>query len=305
MMLKLVSTSFLRSANCSKVTTGRALSTTGLDYAISRGGALGERRLLVFVHGLFGNKLNFKSHAAKLSSQLGVDAVSVTLRNHRNSFRADSMTYVDMAVDLRNLIRDELKSESATVVGHSLGGKAVSLLALLSPEIVRGVIVVDIAPVIYPGSGNEHLKYAQAMRDADIAQAKSIGDVDQLLSDAVPDKTMRSFLLTNLRRGSNGEFEWAHNASIFAEVLVVVVLSDRQLTVDLSTAFGDGWFMWLARRRSARSPIRWSCFVCAWRQIQVRARQRLPRSRQGDVPQRTARHCARCWSLVSECAIAD
>lgn len=37
----------------------------------------------------------------------------------------------------------------AVLVGHSMGGKAAAMTALLHPEVVRGLIVMDIAPVSY------------------------------------------------------------------------------------------------------------------------------------------------------------
>lgn len=38
----------------------------------------------------------------------------------------------------------------AVLIGHSMGGKAAAMTALLHPEIVRGLMVLDIAPVSYP-----------------------------------------------------------------------------------------------------------------------------------------------------------
>lgn len=37
----------------------------------------------------------------------------------------------------------------AVLVGHSMGGKAAAMTALLHPHVVKGLIVMDIAPVSY------------------------------------------------------------------------------------------------------------------------------------------------------------
>ena len=37
----------------------------------------------------------------------------------------------------------------ATVLGHSMGGKAAMVLSLARPDLVAGLIVADIAPVHY------------------------------------------------------------------------------------------------------------------------------------------------------------
>ena len=37
----------------------------------------------------------------------------------------------------------------AVLIGHSMGGKAAAMTALLHPEVVRGLVIMDIAPVSY------------------------------------------------------------------------------------------------------------------------------------------------------------
>lgn len=37
----------------------------------------------------------------------------------------------------------------AVLVGHSMGGKAAAMTALLHPDVVKGLMVMDISPVSY------------------------------------------------------------------------------------------------------------------------------------------------------------
>lgn len=37
----------------------------------------------------------------------------------------------------------------AVLIGHSMGGKAAAMTALLHPEVVKGLVIMDIAPVSY------------------------------------------------------------------------------------------------------------------------------------------------------------
>ena len=56
---------------------------------------------------------------------------------------------------MAELVAAELEQfgEPVTLVGHSMGGKVAMQLALRRPELLRALVVVDIAPVEYPLSG--------------------------------------------------------------------------------------------------------------------------------------------------------
>ena len=56
---------------------------------------------------------------------------------------------------MAELVAAELEQlgEPVTLVGHSMGGKVAMQLALRRPELLRALVVVDIAPVEYPLQG--------------------------------------------------------------------------------------------------------------------------------------------------------
>lgn len=58
------------------------------------------------------------------------------------------MTYAAMAQDLRDTL-DANNIQKATLIGHSMGGKAVMALTALAPERIAGLVVIDVAPVNY------------------------------------------------------------------------------------------------------------------------------------------------------------
>ena len=103
---------------------------------------------LLIIHGLFGSGRNWGVIAKRLSDRGSV--VAVDLRNHGDSFWADSHSYHDMAADLAEVI--EAQDTLMDVVGHSMGGKAAMVLALTRPELVSRLLVADIAPVTYTHS---------------------------------------------------------------------------------------------------------------------------------------------------------
>ena len=74
--------------------------------------------------------------------------VRADLRNHGDSPHAKSMSYREMTDDVLALL-DRLVLDKTYLMGHSLGGKVAMVCALLCPQRVRQLIVIDIAPVAY------------------------------------------------------------------------------------------------------------------------------------------------------------
>ena len=87
----------------------------------------------------------------------------------------------------------------ATLLGHSMGGKAAMQAALTQPDAVARLIVADIAPVPYP----PHLRaVAEAMASLPLSPGMTRAQADAALADVVPDAAMRAFLLQNLQLGA-------------------------------------------------------------------------------------------------------
>ena len=108
-----------------------------------------------------------------------------------------------MADDLIDTL-DAEGVETATICGHSLGGKVAMVAALRAPERFSRLIVVDIAPVEYglthPG-WSVNLEIMDAMLGISEARLGSRGDADAALKDAgvgVDAPGIRAFLLQNL-----------------------------------------------------------------------------------------------------------
>jgi pimeloyl-ACP methyl ester carboxylesterase len=100
-------------------------------------------------------------------------------------------------------------------------------LALRRPELLRALVVVDIAPVEYPLQGgrtddeDEEASpfgaYIDAMRAMDLEALTNRDDADQALRTAVPSRMVRSFLLQSLVRegtGPSGSWRWRLNLDL-------------------------------------------------------------------------------------------
>lgn len=146
---------------------------------------------LLIVHGLYGSARNWGVIAKRLSDRGHV--IAVDMRNHGESDWAAPHDYPSMAADLAEVI-DRFGGQ-ADVLGHSMGGKAAMTLALTAPEMVRRLIVADIAPVGYTHS---QIQFIEAMRAVDLSQVAKRSDASAQLAKHVSDPILQSFFTQSL-----------------------------------------------------------------------------------------------------------
>lgn len=161
----------------------------------------GEGPPIVLLHGLFGSNENLGTLARALAQTHTVHALD--LRNHGRSPHALTMDYPSMAEDVRETLGAH-GLHSATVLGHSLGGKTAMELALSHPASVDRLVVLDIAPIAYESGNEDELS---AMQSLDLATVESRGDADEALAGRIASAGVRQFLLKNLTRTDDG-FAW-------------------------------------------------------------------------------------------------
>lgn len=182
---------------------------------------------VILLHGLLGNKRNFASLASSLSSQLQNPRAiyAVDLRNHGENTHdwRSTMTYSEMARDVLAFI-DSLEHQKAVIVGHSMGGKVAQSLALMAPDRVAGLVVLDIAPVRYysdndnnkkGGAGDdsgwkvvEQIVRSVAQIDLEEGGYKTKREVDAVLRNGIlEDPALRAFVLTNLEQLRSKDIE--------------------------------------------------------------------------------------------------
>ncbi|MCY4305104.1 MAG: alpha/beta fold hydrolase [Aestuariivita sp.] len=146
---------------------------------------------LVIAHGLFGSARNWGSIAKRLSDERQV--IAVDLRNHGKSPWSESHTYEDMAEDLCEVISARWKQ--VDLVGHSMGGKAVMMFALLHSHFVRKMIVADISPVNY---NHNQIEYIQAMRAVDLSRVNTRSDAARQLAKSGIETPLQHFFCQSL-----------------------------------------------------------------------------------------------------------
>ncbi|MBF9045366.1 alpha/beta fold hydrolase [Rhodobacterales bacterium HKCCE4037] len=154
-------------------------------------GETNGRPPLLIVHGLFGSARNWGVIAKRMSDERQV--IAVDMRNHGQSFHGAPHDYPAMAGDLAEVI--EANGGKADVVGHSMGGKAAMVLALVFPNLVNRLVVADIAPVAY---GHTQQGMIDAMRAIDLSAVETRGDAARQMAKTVSEEGVRAFLLQSL-----------------------------------------------------------------------------------------------------------
>jgi len=180
----------------------------------------GQGNPVLILHGLFGFSDNWQTIAKALSDRHLV--VTPDLRNHGRSPHTESHTYPEMAADIQAFMERRWMF-SADVVGHSMGGKVAMQLALEHPDLVRRLVVVDIAP---GQAENKHSAIFQALLQLNLETVASREAIEAYLAERIPEPGVRQFLLKNITREADGSFHWKMNLPVlwkhFADILAPV-----------------------------------------------------------------------------------
>jgi pimeloyl-ACP methyl ester carboxylesterase len=170
---------------------------------------------VVFAHGLFGQGRNWTQIGKALADRHRV--LLVDLPHHGRSPWDDHFDYLRIADQVAGLLDAD---DPVALVGHSLGGKVAMVLALRHPDLVERLCVVDVSPVAYDRL-SEFQGYVTAMRGLRLDAVSQRSDADAALAVAVPDATVRGFLLQNLRRDGDG-WRWQVNLDVLGADLPVI-----------------------------------------------------------------------------------
>lgn len=163
---------------------------------------------VVFLHGLFGQGRNWTQIAKQLAQEHQV--VLVDLPNHGASAWTQEFSYAQMAAAVAELL--EGLGEPAVLVGHSMGGKVAMMVALLYPERLKKLVVVDIAPAAHH-SESEFAGYIAALKSIQLDQLTGRSAAEAAVADAIPQWSIRAFLLQNLRHSEDGWY-WQLNLDL-------------------------------------------------------------------------------------------
>jgi esterase len=172
---------------------------------------LGEGKPLIILHGLFGMLDNWQALAKEFACFFETHIVD--LRNHGKSFHANQHNYEVMTEDLLSYL-NTYNLDEVSLIGHSMGGKAVMNFACMYPDRVEKLVVVDISPKYYPPHHQEILSGLKAVDRSNLTSRK---DADQILSQYFSESAIRQFLLKNLYWRSSSELTFKFNLKVLSD----------------------------------------------------------------------------------------
>lgn len=170
---------------------------------------------VLLAHGLFGSGKNLGGLARRLAETRRV--ISVEMRNHGDSFHDPDHSYPALAADLAEVIA--ANGGQADVLGHSMGGKAAMMLALTRPDLVRKLVVMDIAPYAYSHSQTALI---DAMEGMDLTGLRLRSEADARLAAAIEEPGVRAFLLQSLDLKSDPP-RWKYNLAALRDQMPQLV----------------------------------------------------------------------------------
>lgn len=196
--------------------------------------SFGQGEPLIIIHGLFGMLDNWQTIAKRLSEDFMVYIVD--MRNHGKSPHSDEMDYKVMAEDLKEFMESQW-IYSAYVVGHSMGGKVAMQFAIDYDDMVKKLMVVDIAPKRYPPG---HLGIFDALLSIDIDAISSRKEIDKILSDKISEISTVQFLLKNISRKKPKGYKWKMNLSAIHASYDNILSSIDPSAIDIPALFVKG-----------------------------------------------------------------
>jgi pimeloyl-ACP methyl ester carboxylesterase len=163
---------------------------------------------------------NWKTLGVQFTSE-GFEVHILDLRNHGRSFQSEEFSYELMVEDIVKYCNEHYL-EKINLIGHSMGGKTAMLLAARYPELVDKLIVADIGPKYY---APHHQDILAGLNAVDFTLKPSRNEVEEIVSNYIPDFGTRQFLLKNLYWQEPGQLAFRFNLAVFNKKITEIGVS--------------------------------------------------------------------------------
>jgi len=173
-----------------------------------------EKSPIIIQHGLFGTKKNWKTVGKEINFITKRAVYSLDGRNHGESPHSNEMTFALMAKDVKNFYEQKIQHEKISFMGHhGLGGRIGMMIAMLYPEILDKLIVVDSTPLMSVKANQRYSQLREAaltLKNIEPELRKCQGykrslAAEQAIEHIVKDKRDVAVMLSNLVNESSAE----------------------------------------------------------------------------------------------------
>lgn len=196
---------------------------------------IGEGPPLFILHGVFGSSDNWLTVSKLFANRFQVFLIDQ--RNHGRSPHTDQFSYELLVEDLKDFALHQ-KISSFYLIGHSMGGKVAMKFAARYPEMLKKLVVVDIAPRYYTP---HHQDVLAAFHAVDLMHMTSRSQAEEAMAPYVAEMDTRQFLLKNLYRDESGRFAWRINLAVLThEIDQIGEELDPQAHINVPTLFIKG-----------------------------------------------------------------
>ena len=168
-----------------------------------------QNKVLFILHGLYGRGKNWHTFAKKYSSDRDQLVITANLRNHGGNEFKKEQSYLLMAEDIMEII-NYLGVSKVDLLGHSMGGKLAMVITMLDRSYIDKVVVADIAPVNY---SEDNQNIIDILLGLDLSSINNRAHADEVLSNYIDEKFLRTFLLQNLEF-EEGKYKWSINLEV-------------------------------------------------------------------------------------------
>jgi esterase len=170
----------------------------------------GTGKPLLILHGFLGMSDNWKTLGTQFA-KIGYQVHLLDLRNHGRSFHSDVFNYEIMMEDVVAYCKFHHLA-SISIIGHSMGGKVAMFLATNYPNSLDKLVVADIGPKYYKP---HHQEILEGLNAVDFSQKPERNQVEELLTNYIPDFGTRQFLMKSLYWKEPGQLAFRFNLDSF------------------------------------------------------------------------------------------
>jgi len=174
---------------------------------------------LLIQHGLFGKKENWKTIGKELNHMTNRPVYSIDGRNHGESPHTEEMTFALMAKDIKQFCEQNNHEKISFLGHHGIGGRIGMMIAMLYPEMLDKLIVVDSTPLMTNKSQQRYLQLREAaemLKNVEPELRKCEGykrslAAEQAIEHIIQDKRDVALILSNLINESQNSTKKSKN----------------------------------------------------------------------------------------------